>query len=1157
MICFARSLLRSSSFICGMVFACLSLFLVSGALAQQDTGSIVGSVRDSSGALVSNAAVKITNEETNLGSTFHSDEKGFYSSTDLPVGPYSVEVKAAGFTAALERHVVVNVASRVEVDVALKVGSEDVVVAVDSTIPPLDTTNATLGAVIDSRAVENLPLNGGNVLALAALLPGVVSAVGADSEGFNNRGTDLSAIKVGGGATGANGNILDGVNNLQTQIGEVAINPGVDSIREFRIQSGVISAQYGFTSGGIINLITKSGSQKFHGSAYEYFRNDAMDAQNAFANQVTGKPELRYNQYGASLGGPLFKDRIFFFTNYEEYRYVGTTPSFATVPTPQERTGDFSDLLDTNGKLIPLYDPATTTTVGSVTSRKTYTDEYNETTPNVIPSSKIDPVALKIQNLFYPLPNNTPTNAYTHTNNYASTSRTLSSQRRGVARFDGRLSETLNGFLRFGYYENKTNNAGVLPNPVVSNRNDDLRNMNLALGVTKVISANKLNETRVAVGRTDFPFQGASYGQDWPAQLGLPNVPSATLPQISNGLPTFNVTYGFRASTQTQFVDDFTWIAGSHSIHFGGDVRLNQADNNQNNAPSGTFSFNSNLTGNPKSLAGTGNAYATFLTGYTASASAVTARGTAFRTTSVSGYIQDDWRALSRLTINLGLRYDYQQQPFEQNNGVISFDLNGIDPVSGFRGKSIYANANGNGRNFFKENYTDFGPRIGFAYSLTSDARTVIRGGYAIYYSTNVNQSYFGSNNGFGSVTTSYSALNSNTAALLLKNGFPYAPGQPLGAAGGPSAFLGQAAFYQDPHAPSSMSQQYTLSFERELPSHVVVDVAYLANHGTHFVIPSININQLPQQYLALGDALLTSVTNPYAGKVPGTLGAAKISLETSLKPYPYYTTVTNFQPHYGSYFGNYGYVSVQRRSQHGLQVLGSYTYGKLLAPPIYVPINQAATGTSTLTGAYQNSYDLHADYGVDPSDVTHSGTLSVVYDLPFGQGKRWASRGRVSNVIGGWQLSSILIAQTGRPLTISGANNHGIATRPNFRPGYSTRLAHRSKSEWFNTQAYMNPPNWTYGTIPRVDSRTRGAGACGLNLSLFKTFNLPKSFAMQFRASAFNTLNHVNLGTPNTTFTAGPVDANGLSTNINGSFGVISSAASSRTMQLQLKIYR
>ncbi|WP_176441604.1 TonB-dependent receptor [Granulicella rosea] len=1140
-----------------MALICTTIFLTPDMWAQQDTGSIVGNVRDSSGALLPNAEVKITNEETNLGSTFHSDEKGFYISTDLPVGPYSVEVKAAGFAAILERHVIVNVASRVEVDVALKVGNQEMVVTIDSTIPPMDTTNATLGAVIDSRAVENLPLNGGNVLALAALLPGVVSAVGADSEGFNNRGTDLTAIKVGGGATGANGNILDGVNNLQTQIGEVAINPGVDSIREFRIQSGVVSAQYGFTSGGIINLITKTGSQSFHGSIYEYFRNDAMDAQNAFANQVTGKPELRYNQYGASLGGPLFKDRIFFFANYEEYRYVGTTPAFTSVPTPQERTGDFSDLLDTNGNLIPLYDPTTTTTVGTVTTRQTYTAEYNEPTPNVIPASKIDPVALKIQNLFYPLPNNTPTNAYTHTNNYASTSRTLSSQRRGVARFDGKLSEALNGFLRFGYYENKTNNAGILPSPIVSDRNDDLRNMDLAIGVTQILSANKINETRVAVERTDFPFEAASYGQNWPGQLGLANVPADTMPQISNGLPAFNVTYGYRASTQTQLMDDFTWIPGSHTLHLGVDLRLNQADNNQNNAPSGTFSFTSNLTGNPKSQAGTGSAYASFLTGYTNSASDVAVRGTAFRTASASGYIQDDWRAMSRLTVNVGLRYDYQEQPFEQNNGVSSFDLNGTDPVSGFLGKTIYANTGGYGRNFFQENYKDFGPRIGFAYTLASDGRTVIRGGYAIYYSSNVNQSYFGSNNGFGSVTTSYTALNSNSAALLLKNGFPAPPPQPQGAAAGPSAFLGQAAFYQDPHAPSSMSQQYTLSFERELPSHVVVDVAYLANHGTHFVIPSININQLPSQYLAMGDALLTSVKNPYAGKVPGTLGAATITLANSLKPYPYYTTVTNYQPHYASYFGNYGYLSVQRRAQHGLQVLGSYTYGKLLAPPIYVPINQAATGTSTLTGAYQNSYDLHADYGVDPTDVTHNGTLSLIYELPFGQGRRWYSHGRGASLIGGWQFSSIVIAQTGRPLSISGANNQNIATRPNFRPGYSTRLAHRSKSEWFNTAAYVNPPNWTYGTIPRVDSRTRGPGAWSLNLSVFKTFSLPKSFAMQFRASAFNALNHVNLGLPNTTFTAGPVGSDGFSTNINGAFGVISSAASPRTMQLQLKIYR
>jgi hypothetical protein len=1127
------------------------------AFAQQDTGSIVGTVRDQRGAAVPNVAVIVTNQDTHQSVALHSNDDGFFSSSDLHIGTYSVQTKKDGFASVIERDVIVNVASRVELNMTVTVGEVSMVVTVESASPPLDTTNATLGAIIDTRSIQDLPLNGGNVLALAALLPGVVSAVGPVSEGFNNRGTDLSAIKVGGGATGGNGNILDGVNNLQTQIGEVAINPGVDSIHEFRIQSGVISAQYGFTTGGIINLVSNSGTQILHGSIYEYFRNDALDAQNAFANTVTGKPELRYNQYGGSLGGPILRGRMFFFSNYEEYRAIQSVPGFATVPTAQQREGNFSDLFDTTGKLIPIYDPATSKTVGSVTTRQTYTAEYGEAIPNVIPLSKQDPVALRIQNLFYPLPNNTPTNAFTHTNNYASTSRNQSSQRRGIARIDGKVGSQDTLFLRFAYYDNQTNNASILPNPIASDRNDDLRNMDLALGLTHVFSGTMVNDIRLALERTDFPFQAASYGQNWPSKLGLAFVPPDTLPQISNGLPAFNVTYGFRASTQPQLVDDLTWIVSNHTLHMGVDFRLNQADNNQNNAPSGTFSFSSNLTGNPQSQAGTGSTYASFLTGYTASASASTVLGTAFHTFSVSGYVQDDWRALQRLTLNVGLRYDYQQQPFEQNNGVSSFDLNAIDRVSGFKGKTIYAGTDGFGRNFFNENYKDIGPRLGFAYTLTNDTKTAVRGGYAIYYASNVNQSYFGSNNGFGSVNTSYTALSTNAAALILKNGFPYAPGLPLGVAGGPSAFLGQAAFYQDPRAPSTMSQQYTLSIERELPSHIVLDVAYLANHGTHLPIPSININQLQPQYLSLGNALLSSVNNPYAGKVPGTLGAAKISLLNSLKPYPYYTTVTNYQPHYGHYFGNYGYLSLQRRERHGLQILASYTYGKLLAPPIYVPINQAATGTSGLTGAYQNSYDLSADYGVDPTDVTHSAALSLVYDLPFGRQRRWLSNGKLSNAIGGWQASAIIIAQTGRPLTVTGANNEGIATRPNRRVGYSTHLSNPSKSEWFNTAAYVNPADWTYGDAPRVDSKTRGPGAYNIDLSVFKTFRLSETFALEFRASAFNAINHVNLGLPNTTFTAGTPDANGVSTNINGAFGQISSAGNPRTIQFQMKLYR
>src|ERR1700733_4889528 len=365
--------------------------------AQQDVGFIVGTVTDSSGGVVPSAKVHIVNESTGISQDLTTNESGYYRSQPLLPGTYSAIVSISGFPTASTKGLIVDAAANVTANVRLEGGSLTTSVTVDATPPSLDVVDAEIGNTVDTRAAQQLPVNGRSVLALATLNPGVESAVGATSEGFTNRGTQASAIRISGGVPGGNNNLLEGVTNLQNYLGEVAINVKSDSVQEFRIMSGVIPAQFGYTSGGVINVITRSGANTLHGSLYEFFRNDALDANIAFPTPVFGKPELRFNNYGGTLGGPIKRNKAFFFGNYEVYSFVNDTPFYSSVPTLQERAGNFGDLGQlVNGvcTLVPIYDP---TTGSSTTPRKQFAN-------NTILQSQLDKVALAAQGAFYPLP---------------------------------------------------------------------------------------------------------------------------------------------------------------------------------------------------------------------------------------------------------------------------------------------------------------------------------------------------------------------------------------------------------------------------------------------------------------------------------------------------------------------------------------------------------------------------------------------------------------------------------------------------------------------------------------------------------------------------------------------------------------------------------
>lgn len=1135
------------------------------AYAQQDVGYIGGTVTDQSGGVVPGAKVIITNAGTGIAQDVLSNSQGFYQSPPLPPGAYTVSVGMQGYKTHTMTNVVVDAAAHVTSNIGLEIGSMETVVNVDSVPPALDVVDAQIGNTVDTRAVQELPVNGRSVLALATLSPGVVSAAGSTNQGFTNRGAQASAIRISGGVPGGNNNLLDGVSNLQNYLGEIAINIKADSVQEFKIMTGVVPAQFGYTSGGVINVVTRSGTNRFHGSIYEFFRNDYLDATQALP-RVT-KPELRFNNYGGTLGGPIFRDRAFFFGNYEEYRYITGSPATYSVPTVAERSGDFSDVgRVVNGVCTPykLYDPYT----GSASTQRTAFSGNNI-------SNRLDPVALNALNLFVPAPNNTAgQDPCTHANNYIAVPKLVSNERTIVGRVDFKLSNKDSLFARYAYYQNYTNNGNLGFGPLYY-RNDTLSNFDAMLAETHTFSPNLLNDFRLAVLRSDFPFQAATAFQNYAGKIGLPGVGGDVAPVFNvSGMPSLNGTVGFRASTTIEVLDDVTKIIGAHTLHFGFDGRFVEGFNNQSGNASGAYTFSANQTaqGTDSTLTSVpantniGNVFASFLIGATSSASTQLSRGIAYRQYQFAGYIQDDWHANQRLTINAGLRWDYQQQPREKKNGLADFDITQQNPVTGYMGKVRFAGLNGEGTNFVKENWNDWGPRVGFALVLTNDNKTALRGGYAVYYPTVAQTSYdqaAGSFNGFGQLSTSYTSPTTYGIAFPLQNGVPTPAQAPIGAAAGETAYRGQTGFYILPTVKTPQSMQYTLTLSRQLPSNMVLDVSYLGNHGRHFNLGNLNINTLDPAYFSKGDLYLnTPVANPYAGQIPenATLNAPTIIPANLLKPYPYMSSVQQSEPRAAHFDGNFMYVTLQRRAAEGLQFLGAYTYGKLMSLPIYSDI-ATTSGITQTGGGIQNWRNLDGDYSVDAIDVTHRGTVAVLYDLPFGKGRKFLNKGgAMDRLIGGFQFNTTMTVESGRPLSFSGvgASNRGIATRPNIDesklrdiPSACVAL-NGPKLCRFNYLAFTNPPAYTFGNAPRYYSHLRGPGVINFDMSIFKTTRITESTSLELRLEAFNAFNHTNLGMPNTSFSGSGNNA----LNTNNQMGVVKTSLDPRRIQLAAKFH-
>lgn len=1135
----------------------LVVLAVSAPVATGQTAQITGRITDATGAVIPEADVAARNTGTGLKYTTRSNDVGYYTLALLPPGNYEISVHKPGFRPLVRTGVRLDVDQVARINFTLEVGAVTESIDVNATAPLVDTSTATLGKVIENRRVQELPLNGRNALALVMLAPGVRSPVGPTNSGFISRGTHLSAISINGGPVGLNNVLLDGGSNIQGYNADLNISPTVDAIQEFKVQASTVSAEYGFTAGGIVNVVTKSGTNQLHGSLYEFVRNDAFDARNAFASI---KAPFRYHQFGGSSGGPVYlpklydgRQRSFFFYNFEEWRYIQYAQPITRVPTQAEREGDFSGLRDAAGVLILLFDPATTrpNPAGSGYVRDPFPN-------NRIPRERHDPVSRNILP-FYPLPNRTPSDPYTNSNNYIGSSRENRWMRQHTARIDHRLNARNTLFGRLAIFQHHTRGlagggTSPYPDPVVRSRTDNYLTKNFILTDTHAFNPWLLNELRLAITRLAFTFEAESYGKGWPQKLGLPpHHPPELFPSISNGLAGFSIgTTGYRKTLSPQLTDTLTAMHGPHLIKAGFDFRTQQANQLLLRLPSGMFNFPASLTANPQRPTGTGFGFATFLLGAVGTASATTHVGFAQEGYSASFFLQDDWKLTARLTLNLGIRYDYQSWPAERHDGASNFDPHGVNPLNGLRGRMIYAGTD-YGRTVLSPDRNNWGPRFGFAWDVLGNGRMAIRGSYGIFYPFIFIRQFFGSSAGFSETTTNYlpPGGNTNFPAFQFKDGFPNPPIPPLGRKLGPSAFLGDNVNYGESTGVTPMSQQWSLSLQRELAKDWLLDVTYSANHGTHLVAGSYDLNQMDPEYYRLGLALQDRVPNPYAGVVPGSLGTATIVRGQLLRPFPYYNNITVGEP--GPTLGNSIYhallVSAEKRMARGWALLVSYTNAKMINDSVRGIGLLEDTEQTAVTGYQNGKFDRRAERSIDPTDVSQRLVLSGLFELPVGKGRALQPGNPAARVLlEGWQLNVIWTLQSGLPVVIRGANNFR-ADRPNST-GRSAKLATRSAARWFDTGAFLNPPDFTLGNVGRVLPDVRNPGAFNLDLSAFKNTRVRERLNLQFRAEAFNATNHVNLRPADGNFVAG---ADGR--NRSGTFGSINSARPARILQFGLKL--
>jgi hypothetical protein len=1129
------------SLLVGALFVCPSLLG-----AQSYTGAIAGSVTDSSGAVVPGASVTITNQQTDRRDSLVTGPDGRYTSLPLPPGEYRVDVGLQGFRRAARTNVVVQIGSAVVVDLRLEIGEMTDEVEVTASAPLLETTSGTVGKVVDNRRILELPLNTRNVYSLIFLTPGVAGSIGNN---YNSM-----SYTVNGARPTMMDTVIDGVTaSFPTVNGFTGISvfPSVDAIQEFKVLGANYPAEYGRSLGSVLNVVYKSGTNKFHGSAYEFFRDSAFDSNNYFAKRA-GAPlgDFQRSQFGGVLSGPIQRGRTFFMTSFEGLRERRASQTTRTVPTLAQRRGDFSQTFAQNGQLIRIFDPFTTRAnpAGAGFIRDPFAN-------NVIPANRIDPVALQVLN-YFPLPNQAG-DPVTGAQNYFKTGTAELNVNNFDVRVDRHINDKQKLFARYSYRKTYSAPATFFPEDikVAEGRvNEENRAHNGVIDYSRTLSSSTLFSARLGFARTLFVFDNQGLGFR-PSSLGLPpaidaNVDRQMFPRFGvSGMVTLGGNdHRYNAFNSYTTSASLTHVRGDHSLKAGFEGRMLRV-NVWEARSAGTFNFRANETQgpNPTTASSTaGLSFASFLlgTGQPNDVLIQNWKNVASNSLYWAGYVQDDWRVNSRLTLNLGVRYDIDVPRTERYNRMNYFDPEARSPLadrvpgfSNLKGGVVFVGTGGRSRYQYHWDTNNIAPRLGLSYKLNQ--KTVVRAGYSHIFGPS-NQAAQGTVGPFGFrtenlwVTTIDGITPLNTLRNPYPNGFLPSPGASQGLLTQAGANL--QAPLQD--TPSPWTIQYNVNLQRELPWSMFVEIAYVGTRGydlSRVGESGLSLNQLDPSYMSLGSQLNQRVPNPFFGIVNnGVLTQPTVSRAQLLRPYPQFTDIIPLYSSGARSRYNALQVTARKRLSDGLMLEGSYTFAR----------------AEEIGMSHQNSYDIDASWALASYDIEHRFVVSYLFELPFGRGRKFASGASrlLDALIGGWQFNGITTMQSGTPLSITASNTAGIfgaRTQPNNNgkdPRLDGPLSERL-GKAFDTSVYSQPAAFTFGNEPNFSPVLRADSVRNFDLSLFKNFAVKQGLTAQFRVEALNAFNRVRFSAPNTSVTS-------------SSFGVISAQANApRQLQFALKL--
>jgi Carboxypeptidase regulatory-like domain/TonB dependent receptor-like, beta-barrel len=1141
---------------------CLSLNWNS-AYGQGNVGTIIGHVSDQSGGAVLDATVTLLNPLTNEKRTVQSDERGDYTFNGVRPATYTLSAEFKGFKTALRENVILQVAEKISVHFILEPGEITQTIDVRSESPLLQPGSSDLGSVIAEPTIVELPLSGRNVYELVLLVPGTVPSYSYGSQRISDGsvrlsggpGIPLNQISINGGRNLTNEFLLDDVPNTTMGYNGVAVIPPLDAVQEFNVLTNSFSAKYGRTGGGLTTVVTKSGTNNFHGTGWEFLRNDNLDANDFFANRSGAKlREFKQNQFGVAAGGPIIRNKTFIFGSYEGFRQISGGQMFLTVPTALQKNGDFSKTFRSDGSLYKIYDPFTTHTDASGNLVRDQFMGCDGKSPNVICPDRFDPVAKSLLQ-YFPDPN-LPGDPLTNTNNFIS----QAGSRQITDAFQVRLDHNLSGRQRiFGRYsfdrqhfdpENALGNIADFNSTPFRNRHNGL-----TLSYTNTLNPTTVLNVRYGLVRERQVNDSVSRGFDI-TQIGFPKsladqfeIPIFPRFDIAGytslGTQFFSIVD--RANTTQSLAASLSKVIGKHSIEGGMDLRLIQGALFQAGWPSGQFFFDPGFTNGPDPYAGTddGNGLASLMVGTPSGALSAFDPHWFFTQKYYSFYIQDDIKVSPKLTLNVGLRYDYES-PLEDRYNALSFvdfksdipievtpvDVGlglGLRPQPPFRGGAAFPGVGGIGKGVSEPDRNDLGPRFGLAYAIND--KTVIRSAYGIIYpgTTADNSGNYPTIQGFNPLTSlvgppdGATPFNFPDRRFLLSNPYPNGLIPVQGSSKGLLTSLGdrnQGMARIDPHA---YFQQWNFGVQRELPGNLLVEAAYVGAHSVHLSdFGGMNYNALPDQYLSLGNSLYEPLPNPFFGVIPSNSslgGSDQISRMQLLKPYPYFTDVVEGPAHQGSSSYNGFQLKVQKRMSKGLSLLLSYTAAKL------IDSNSATDGSGLGTAnGHQDYNNLRLDRSISALDRSQVLRLNYIYELPFGRGKAFGNGANpaLNHLISGWQVSSIMSFATGFPLAIS----CGICTFPASRPDLggdpnqgASGPAQSRLDRYFNVDAFAANQTFHYGTVPRVLPNTRGPGQANTDISIIKNTVFKEPYRLQFRAEFFNAFNRPEFGFPDMSF--------------------------------------